>query len=116
MKKNIVLLVFSVFLIISCRKEGKIQEVTFNSTEYNDEPSDKVYKEQIAVSDFANSDLLIVTIPFYNNMFHFPNIESFYAVKEEIHQKRDEYQDYFIWRDLNFSSFDKVSKVESLFN
>ncbi len=61
--------------------------------------------------DFSNSQLLIVPIPFYDNMFHFPTEESFNAVKAEIGEKSEEYKDYFIWRDLNFSSFDQITKI-----
>ncbi|MBK7522906.1 MAG: hypothetical protein IPI53_01655 [Saprospiraceae bacterium] len=44
-------------------------------------------------------------------MFHFPTEESFNAVKAEIGEKSEEYKDYFIWRDLNFSSFDQITKI-----
>jgi hypothetical protein len=47
-------------------------------------------------------------------MFHFPSLASFNAVKDEISIKIEEYKEYFIWRNLNFSSFDKVTLATNL--
>jgi hypothetical protein len=115
MKSKIILAVFmgmvTLLMVSSCNKDEGRNNNTSSSA-------------NIGKSDFStstpqtfnpsNSQLLIVPIPFYDNMFHFPNMASFNAVKKEISEKPEEYKAYFIWRDLNFSSFDKVTKASEL--
>lgn len=102
-----ILALFAAFFFYSCVTESGIQ-----FPEQTNEDANILHSQNAANStNFSNSQLLIVPIPFYDNMFHFPDEERFQSVKEEIAEKSEEYKDYFIWRDLNFSSFDQITKI-----
>lgn len=102
---------FAAFAIVSsCNKdEGKSSKVNLEANKVNENNLTASY-----TGNPSNTQLLIVPIPFYNNMFHFPSMASFNAVKTEISEKPEEYKAYFTWRDLNFSSFDKVNNATAM--
>jgi hypothetical protein len=97
------LLVFvSIVFVFSCVPEDLKKSTNLINDEISSSKSPNSSNE---TSEFP--------IPFADSMFHFPDEQSFQAVKEEIRQKREEYKEYFIWRDLNFSSFDQITKITS---
>jgi hypothetical protein len=92
-------------LFLSCSKDDlKAKAIKTETINFNQE-------NQTVFSKKAKSGLLIEPIPFYNKMFHFPNMASFNAVKKEITERAEDYKSYFKDKNLNFSSFDKITKV-----